>query len=248
MMARRLIATILALAFLLPAQALPQNISRLMERQLQRGDEDLNSPVISSSVREKQKSKFLALGLSLLLPGAGQYYTENKSRMVIFASAEGAIWTGFFGLRAYGSWKKEDYKAWAAFHAGANVNGKPDLFYEKMTYYDNLNEYNQFAPLYDGSDAHLFPSTPEYWWNWDSDANRSHYRVLRNQSKNAYQRSLFLLGAALANRILAGIDAYRSASAYDRNREFASADWGLYYAADGPLWDSRLEIGFVKKF
>jgi hypothetical protein len=247
MMARRLIASILALAFLLPAQAFPQNISRLMERQLQRSGDDLNSPVISSPVREKQKSKFKALGLSLLLPGAGQYYTGNRTRMTIFGGAEALIWTSFFGLRAYGSWKKEDYKAWAAFHAGADINGKPDLFFEKMTYYDNLNIYNQLASVYDGPEAQLFPSTDSYWWNWDSDASRSHYRALRNRSKRAYQRSLFLLGAALANRILSGIDAYRAAAAYDRNKEFG-ANWGVYYAADGPLWDSRLEVGFVKKF
>jgi hypothetical protein len=248
MMARRLIVTILAPAFLLPAQAIPQNISRLMERQLQSGGDDLNSPVISSPVGEKQKSKFAALGLSFLLPGAGQYYTGNRTRMAIFGGAEALIWTSFFGLRAYGRWKKDDYKSWAAFHAGANVNGKPDLFFEKMTYYDNLNEYNQLAAVYDGPDARLFPSTDSYWWNWDSEANRSHYRALRNQSKSAYQRSLFLLGAALANRILSGIDAYRAAAAYDRSQEFGAADWGVYYAADGPLWDSRLEIGFVKRF
>jgi hypothetical protein len=220
-----------------------------MERRFQRGgDDEFNSPVIPAPVKEKQKSKFTALGLSLLLPGAGQYYTGNRSRTAIYGGAEALIWTSYFGLRAYGSWKKENYEGWAAFHAGADVNGKPDLFFEKMTYYNNRDEYNQFAAVYDGPDAQLFPSTDNYWWNWDSQASRDHYRDLRNQSKRAFQRSLFLLGAALANRILSGIDAFRSASASNHDNEFSSADWGIYYAADGPIWDSKIEIGFVKKF
>ncbi len=219
-----------------------------MERQLQSGGDDLNAPVFSSAASVKQKSKFAAMGLSLLLPGAGQYYTGNSSKMAIFGGAEALIWTSFFGLRTYGSWKKEDYKGWAAYHAGADIAGKPDLFFEKLTYYDNLNEYNQLQLVYEGVDAQLFPSTPGYWWNWDSDASREHYRALRNQSKLAYRRSLFLVGAAVVNRLLSAIDAYRSASSYDRNGEFGAADWGLYYAADGPLWNSKLEVGFVKRF
>ena len=248
MMARRLIALILALAFLLTAPTFAQSITQRLERQLQRGDDDLNAPVMPSNMREKQKSKMKALGLSLLLPGAGQYYAGNKTRMAIFGSAEALIWTSFFGLRTYGSWKKEDYKSWAAFHAGADINNKSDLYFEKLTYYDNLGEYNQLAPLYDGSEAQLFPSSSDYWWNWDSDASRSHYRSLRNQSKMAYRRSLFLIGAMIANRILSGIDAYRSAGSGGGDREFGAVDWSLYYSADGPLWDSKLEVGFVKRF
>ncbi len=248
MIARKLIILGLVLSFLMPVQAFPETISRLMERQLKQGGEDLNPPSFLTPQKGKRKSKFKALGLSLLLPGAGQYYTENKTKMIIFGSAEALIWTSFFGLRTYGKWKKDDYKGWAAVHAGASIAGKSDLFFEKLTYYNNLNEYNQLELVYEGPDAQLFPTTASYWWNWDSQANRDYYRSLRNQSKNAYRRSLFLVAGAVINRVLSGIDAYRSASAMDRNQEFGAADWGLYYSADGPLWDSKLEIGFVKKF
>lgn len=246
---KKLISIALAATILLPACAFSEPISQMMDRQLRQGnDDDLNLPSIAFSEKGGGKSKFGALGLSLLLPGAGQYYTGNKSRMAIFGGAEALIWTSFFGLRAYGSWKKEDYKGWAAVHSGANIIGKPDLFFEKLTYYDNLNEYNQLQLVYEGQDAQLFPATSSYWWNWDSNASRDKYRSLRNQSKNAYRRSIFLLGAAFLNRILSGIDAYRAASALDRDEEFGAANWGLYYQTDGPLWDSKVEVGFVKSF
>jgi hypothetical protein len=248
-MIKKFASLAIVLVLMLPALTMPETISMMMGRQLkQGGDDDLNIPAFNAPLKEHGKSKFKALGLSLLIPGAGQYYTGNKTKMTIFAGTEALIWTSFFGLRAYGSWKKNDYKGWAAIHSGAKINGKSDFFFEKLTYYDNLNEYNQLAPLYDGAQAQLFPSTPDYWWNWDSQANQDHYRALRNQSKNAYRRSLFLVAGALLNRILSGIDAYRSASSLDRNKEFGAADWGLYYSADGPLWDSKLEMGFVKKF
>jgi hypothetical protein len=244
------ISTALVAIMVSAASARPETIADMMTSAMKRNGEDLNVPsFLNADKAGKQgKSKFLALGLSLLLPGAGQYYVGSKSKMIIFGSSEAAVWTGFFGLRLYGGWKKEDYKAWAAFHAGVDVNGKPDIYYEKMTYYDNLNEYNQLARVMDGSEAILFPNTPRYYWNWDSNQSRSHFRNLRNQSKNAYRRSLLFVGAALVNRVLAGIDAYRSAAAFTREQEFSRAGWNLYYSSVGSIRDGEIEIGITIRF
>jgi hypothetical protein len=242
------IIMVLVAAFGISAEA--QTISQLMASESMRQRDELNIPSFLEPEKDTgpHKSKFLALGLSMILPGAGQYYTEDKKKMAIFGSVEAAIWTGFFGLRSYGAWKKEDYKAWAAFHAGADVNGKSDLFYEKLTYYDNINEYNQLAPLYDGDQAVLFDPDGGYYWNWDTTANRDRFRNLRNQSKSAYRRSIFLLGGALINRILSGIDAYRSANAYGPDSEFGQRGWRIYYTSTGPLLESEVRVGLVRRF
>lgn len=212
-------------------------------------DDDLGLPLFENIEQSEVggKSKWKALGLSLLVPGAGQYYSGSKGKMKIFGATEVLVWSGFFGFRIYGGWKKEDFKSWAAFHAGADVNDKSDDYFEKMTYYDNLDEYNQFELLYEGSQAQIFPTTPEFYWNWDSDESRSHYRDLRNQSKNAYRRSLLLLGAAVINRILSGIDAYRSAGSYNRQQEFGDSGWRLFCSAD-LMEDGQIEIGLSRQF
>jgi len=197
---------------------------------------------------EGEKSKWKALGLSLLLPGAGQYYTESKGHMIFFGGAEALIWSNYIGFRVYGKWKKEDYIGWAATHAGVDVNGKPDSYFETLTYYDNLDIYNQLELLYERSGAELYPDTPEYYWNWDSDQNRVYYRKLRNDSKTAYRRSLLFLGAALVNRVLAGIDAYRSAGSYNRRKEFSDNGWKLYCSAAGVFTDDPVEIGLSRRF
>ena len=197
---------------------------------------------------EGAKSGWKALGLSIILPGAGQYYTESRGKMIFFGGAEALIWSNFVGFRLYGKWKKEDYIGWAAMHAGVDVNGKPDSYFETLTYYDNIDIYNQLELLYERSEAELYPDTPEFYWNWDSDVSRVHYRKLRNDSKTAYRRSLLFLGAALVNRVLSGIDAFRSAGSYNRRKEFSENGWRLYYSAAGPVTDSKIEIGISRQF
>ena len=246
----KIISLLLATVVLMTGTASPETISKMLARSVRPSGDNFNEPVISSPEKkiDHKKSKFAALGLSLLLPGAGQYYAGEKTKMIIFGSVEAAVWSGFFGLRMYGNWKKSDYMSWAAAHAGADVNGKPEIFYKEMTYYDNLNEYNQIARVTDGAEAHLFPATPEYYWNWDSQDNQNHYRSLRNQSKNAERRSLFFAGAAIINRILSGIDAYRSAASYDHVNEFSEAKWKLYYSTDDIAKDGAVEIGVAMRF
>jgi hypothetical protein len=166
------------------------------------------------------KSPKKAFLLSLLLPGAGQYYNEAKSKAKIFAGSEASLWVAFFAFRTVGSWKKSDYKNYAVEHAGIVPEGKNDDFYERLTYYDDRDQYNQFTRLYNGPEAPIYPET-DYWnWEWDSFDSRSEYRDLRNQSKNAYRRSLYMLGLAALNRVISAVDAFRDAKKFNRKKVF----------------------------
>ncbi|UCC80145.1 MAG: hypothetical protein JSW64_01945 [Candidatus Zixiibacteriota bacterium] len=230
------------------AQTIRQSMLAGLE---QMGDDDDFDFYDFSEFKEETeglKSGWKALGLSVILPGAGQYYVESKGKMMLFGGAEALIWANFVGFRLYGDWKKEDYIGWAALHAGVDVNGKPDSYFEALTYYDNIDIYNQLELLYERSEAELYPDTPEYYWNWDSDESRFHYRKLRNDSKTAYRRSLLFLGAALVNRVLSGIDAYRSAGSYNRRKEFSDSGWRLYYSASEFVTDGKIEIGISHQF
>ena len=248
------ISAILILLLLLTGSSYSETIRQQLDVKFNEmttlDDDDLNigSLFQDNRVVSEGKSKWKALGLSLVLPGAGQYYTDRKDKAAFFGTIETLVWSGFFGLRVYGVWKKEDYKALAALHAGADVNNKDDLFFEKLTYYDNLQEFNQFELLYEGSRAQPFPDTPDYFWNWDSDDNRDYYRQLRNDSKTAFRRSLLFLGGAVANRLLSGIDAYRSASSFNNRDEFNELGWKFYYLAAGPFDEEKIEIGISRRF
>lgn len=171
-----------------------------------------------------RKSTAKAMLLSLLLPGAGELYAENTTGSRIFLGLEGSIWAGFFAFRTYGSWKKTDYKGYAALHAGVNLDSKTDDYFENITYYDTRDEYNQFARLYHGTDATIYPENDFWNWNWDSEDSKGRFRDLRNQSKAAYRKALFMVGLAAVNRIVSVMDAARSVKKFNRklSSEFSS--------------------------
>lgn len=173
-----------------------------------------------------RKSTAKAMLLSLLLPGAGELYAGNGTGSRIFLGLEGSIWAGFFAFRTYGSWKKTDYKGYATMHAGVNLDSKTDDYFENITYYDTRDQYNQFARLYHGADATIYPENDFWNWNWDSQDSKGRFRDLRNQSKTAYRRALFMVGLAAVNRIVSVLDAARSVKKFNRklSSEFSSVN------------------------
>ena len=131
--------TVLILLTLFAGTAGSQTIQQKMLAGLEQmgGDDDFDFydfPESKDKV-EGAKSKWKALGLSIVLPGAGQYYTESRGKMIFFGGAETLIWSNFVGFRLYGKWKKEDYIGWAATHEfldgaipGYQVTFGPDHF------------------------------------------------------------------------------------------------------------------------
>jgi len=198
-----------------------------------------------------RKSTTKAMFLSLLLPGAGELYAENANGSRIFLGLEGSIWAGFFAFRTYGSWKKTDYKGYAALHAGVNLDSKTDDYFENITYYDTRDQYNQFARLYHGADATIYPENDFWNWNWDSQDSKGRFRDLRNQSKTAYRRALFMVGLAAVNRIVSVLDAARSVKKFNRklSSEFSSINpTGLRFSLDANPFSKNPHYYFkVKK-
>lgn len=157
--------------------------------------------------------------------------------------SEASIWGGFFTFRAIGSWKKTDYKNYAVDHAGINPDGKDEDYYTRLTYYDNLDQYNQLTRLYNGPQAPIYPAT-DYWsWQWDSQNSRMDYRDLRNQSKTAFRRSLFMVGLAALNRVISALDAFRGAKKF--NSKKASENEQIGFKPEISLFGSNRRIGLT---
>jgi hypothetical protein len=153
-----------------------------------------------------------AMLLSILLPGAGEYYSGAKVRGQIFMGIEAAVWLGFAAYRVYGGWKENDYKSYAAAHAGVDNSGKGSDFYDWIGFYDNRNEFNQLGRLYYPERSYM-PDTRAYSWQWDSPANRLQYKNIKDMSKAAFRNSTFMIGLAIANRVISSIDTYRTVKA-----------------------------------
>ncbi len=168
--------------------------------------------------REGLKSVTKAAFLSFLLPGAGEIYAGSQTRGKIFLSVEASFWAGFFGFRTYGAWLKRDYKNYAASHAGANLSGKPDQFFDNLAFYDSRDEYNQFALLYHREDAKPYPENDFWNWEWDGPSSKSSYRDLKNRSKTAYRSAVYMVGLSVVNRIVSVIDAMKAVRTYNRKK------------------------------
>jgi TM2 domain-containing membrane protein YozV len=168
--------------------------------------------------KEGTKSVTKAAFFSLLLPGAGEIYGGSQTKGKIFLSVEASFWAGFFGFRTYGGWLKKDYRGYAASHAGVNLAGKPDDFFDNLAFYDSRDLYNQFALLYHRGEAKPYPENDFWNWEWESPKSKSYYRDLKNRSKTAYRRALYVAGLSLVNRVVSVIDAMKTVRSYNRKK------------------------------
>ncbi len=174
------------------------------------------------------KSPGKAVLLSVLLPGAGQVYTEARTRSRIFLGAEAASWVAYGGFKTWSNQKQDEFEGWAATYAGIDPNGKPDDFWRMMTFYKSRREYEFLGRAGEPNRA-SYPDLEGWDWNWTSEAAQEQYRSLRNQSKEADRKATFALGALVLNRVVSAIDAYRSAKNYNRKKaaEEAQTRWKI---------------------
>ena len=168
--------------------------------------------------KEGMKSTTKAAVLSFILPGAGEIYGGSKTKGKIFILSEASLWAGFFAFRTYGSWLEDDYRVYAAARAKANLQEKSDGFFDQLAFYDSRDQYNQFALLYYRGERQPYPEDDFWYWAWDSRESRAHYRDLKNRSKDASRRALYMVGLSLVNRIVSVVDAMKTVQSYNRKK------------------------------
>lgn len=173
-------------------------------------DQGENGDAIDAGEAIRSVSRTKAVLMSLAVPGAGQIYADASGRGEVFLGAEIAIWISYFAYHAYGNMKEDDYINYAVRYAGIDPDGKDEEFYRNLTFYDNREEYNESGRIIDPSSPYYAPNSG-YDWYWESDSNRQLYRHYRNKSETAFRKATFMIGLAVFNRILSGIDAYRVA-------------------------------------
>jgi len=190
-----------------------------------------------------------ALLLSILLPGAGQYYADARFKGQVFMGVEAAIWSAFFAYRVYGGWKKDDYRDYAAAYAGVDHTDKSDEFYDWLGFYDSREEFNQFGRLYYPERAYL-PDNESFNWQWQSEEHREQYKELKDDAEIAFRNSTFLIGLAVANRVIAGIDTYRTVKAAQAKLKSLTQIGDYRFTFKPDLWgdDPGFTVKVSKKF
>ncbi|MFN2370558.1 MAG: DUF5683 domain-containing protein [Candidatus Krumholzibacteriia bacterium] len=157
-------------------------------------------------------AKIKAGALSLLLPGAGQYYNGDRGKAYVMAGIEAGIWTAFFVFDQQGNNRMESSREYAAIYAGA-AGGHPESWWQAVGKYMDSDQYEDFLrrearatgeplpPPLPGSDN----------WQWVNDDRKYEYQVLRADANNAHDRRDFMILFAVVNRAVAVYDAVKGA-------------------------------------
>lgn len=162
---------------------------------------------------------------SAVLPGWGQKYAGASTSARNFFVAEAVLWMGVIANNVYGHWLKDDYRLFAASHAGVDLAGKSDKYFVDIGNYENVEEYNQATLRQRDVNSLYDPAT--HSWRWDTVSNLQKYSNTRRRSAQSFSRSEMFVGFVLVNHLVSGVHAawkaHRKNSDLQRKQEQAHA-------------------------
>ncbi len=191
------------------------------------------------------KSRGRAFFQSLILPGWGQYYAESRTMMKVFAVSEVITWGSYFGFRTWSNWLEDDYRTFAATHAGVATAGKPGNYFVDIGRFADIFEYNQ-AQLRDRDVADLYSENQEFFWRWDSESNRRRYDDLRKRSDRASNRSDFAIAAVVVNHLVSAIQS--TLAVYHYNKRAGASKLGFDFEMQQTDVDTRVALSVKRHF
>lgn len=191
------------------------------------------------------KSKGRAFLQSLIIPGWGQYYAESKTMFKVFLTSEILLWGSFIGFNVWSNWLENDFKNFAAEHAGIDPKGKPARYFVDIGNFDSISEFNQ-AQLRDRDVNDLYPDTDEFFWQWDSPENRNKYENIRIRRDRAENRADFTLAAIFVNHVISAIHSTWAVHKFNKRLNKAGLGYQIYIDLQEPT--PTLKINFVKNF
>lgn len=190
------------------------------------------------------KSVVLAVAMSLVLPGMGEWYAGNFVSGRYFLVADGTLWLTFGAFRLRGDWLRRDARIFAAQHAAADFIGKDDQYFVNVGSYHTVDEYNQ-AKLRERQFDQLYLS-PRDSWRWNNEENRLRFREMRISSDRMYENAKFAIGALVVNRLISAFSAGRAAARANR----ADTDQGAWRVGAAVMgWGAhRVELRISREF
>lgn len=144
---------------------------------------------------------------SLLLPGWGQRMQNRTTLANVLVGLEAAFWGGVAGWNAYGGWRIEDSRRWAALHAGVTLSGKNRRYFEALAFYPDMVTYNAAQRSGLGDPDLVYPENEGYEWRWNSEADWRRYRRLRRLSRRADNLATLAVGGVVAVRLVGAVSA-----------------------------------------
>lgn len=159
--------------------------------------------------------------LSLVLPGAGQFYNGDRQKAYVFAGVEAAVWGSYLTFDTQGDGRSETYRDYAGIYAGTLVGDAQESYWRSMGRYLDSDAYNE-AVLREARASGTAPSGligADQAWQWRNEDHLRVYQELRADANRAYNRRDFMTLFAILNRVVAVYDAVRHSVDDQLNRE-----------------------------
>ncbi len=205
-------------------------------------DESLTQHVLGNSFSTgEKKSPFLAVVYSLILPGAGEYYTNRFDVGKYSFAGEAALWILYTGMNMHGYQVRNDGRAFARLHAGFNDENKNDDYYVNVSNFLSVNDFNE-KRLRDRDYKSIYDPNSNLAWSWDSDANRKKFRDMRVSADEVLNNTKFVVIAMIANRVFSAINAARLTSNYNSDLSLSLCPIGVDRKLDG--FALKISAGF----
>lgn len=153
-------------------------------------------------------NKIKAGALSLLLPGAGQYYNGNHGRAYLMAGIEVGIWTAFFVFDQQGDNRMESAQEYAGIYAGTS-GSHPDSYWQAVGRYMDSDQYVDYLRREARATGEPLPADlpASDTWQWVNSDRKYNYTKLRADGNAAYDRRDFMILFAVVNRAVSVVDA-----------------------------------------
>jgi hypothetical protein len=170
-------------------------------------DEIVTSVVNLFDVRTdgRQYSVAAALGLSVVMPGMGHYYTDKPGSAFVYVSVDLASLFGAILFSNLANRRESGARSFAVAAAGIERPAPGAAYWRNVGAFMDAAEYNERVELFRGGTdyQHLDPET---WWRWGHESDRDEYNDMRLKARNMRTASSFFIGALVANRVVSMID------------------------------------------
>lgn len=161
---------------------------------------------LPAQLSQVNESRFPVLK-SALIPGWGQHDSQASVKGFVFNGIEAGIWV-FAALAAdqASSYEYDLYYHASEYGQIIDPQGKGDLFLDRVSKYDNMDEYNE-QMLRNRQWDRLYSEEDGYYWNWESESRRKAYFDLKTQRYRWRQRVTYAFGAVALNHLVSAMDA-----------------------------------------
>jgi hypothetical protein len=170
-------------------------------------------PSGEGALAPQQSSAGKALALSLAVPGLGHRYVRGDwdGWASVFAVVDAGLWAGLLGVELHRGHLVEGYRTLAAQHAGVDPTDKDRTFYVNVATFASSEAFVDAQLRNRTWERVPYVDDPSYRWAWDSEVHFRRFRETRERSESLRRRRTFIITSLVANRLIAGVTALRTA-------------------------------------